>query len=612
MSEVAIRLQGLGKMYKLYHRPVDKVLDVFGLGRWLFWRQHGYQEFWALRDWTLEIAKGERVGIIGRNGAGKSTLLKIIAGNIAPTEGTLEIQGRIQALMELGTGFHPEFTGRQNIYAALVYQGLSPAQSREKVEEIIDFAELEEFIEQPIKTYSAGMYARLAFSTATAIKPEILIIDEVLGAGDAYFAGKCMERMRQLTEESGATVLFVSHDLSSVELLCTRCLWVERGRLQMDSLPQQVSRAYAAMVREREMLRLQARNAMVSVATMRSMRRQGHVLQMIVRFVHEGGTPAKIRDIGLRIPGFPRQAVRVGEPQDTALTYDAFILMDQHFSTWSAPGVDRLGSYRCLTDKGERSSAVVFNLAGLSQCQGLQLDWQWQGAESCYRVELFDGQIYRPLMHVEEGAVGAQRSHVDLPPEMIRDFLQRHGIVLAAASPHAAQQEAQQVEKPESVEASKKSEIFTGDILLETVKIVDAAGRERYLYQSFEPLRIVLRYRALQSLKGVEFVVCFHRMGQIILQSLSGLQSGGCLDLEAASCGSMVLHIPQLPFGRGTYLLSVGVFPALDHHSLDTEKTAYYLIDRQIELRVEQPEDIAMDLGLCRCETVWAHEPSGA
>ena len=217
MTELAIKIYNLGKMYKLYNNPADKVMDAFGVNHLLFWKKTYYQEFWALRGLDLEVKKGERLGIIGRNGAGKSTLLKIITGNVSPTEGTVEVKGRVQALMELGTGFHPEFTGRQNIRASLAYQGMSQSVISEKEEEIIDFSELEDFIDQPIKTYSAGMYARLAFSTATSVQPEILIIDEVLGAGDAYFAGKCVERMKKLTEQSGATVLFVSHDLGSVQ-----------------------------------------------------------------------------------------------------------------------------------------------------------------------------------------------------------------------------------------------------------------------------------------------------------------------------------------------------------------------------------------------------------
>lgn len=224
-NESAIEINGLGKMYKLYKNNSDKYKDAFKLN---FFKKDYYKEFWALRDINISINKGERVGLIGHNGAGKSTLLKTIIGRISPTEGSVRVNGKIQALLELGTGFHPEFTGRENIKAALMLVGCSYKQIDEMMDGIIDFAELEEYIDQPVKTYSAGMYARLAFSTATAIKPELLIIDEVLGAGDAYFSGKCVERMRSLTMDSGATVLFVSHDLASVQAICDRVIWPSR------------------------------------------------------------------------------------------------------------------------------------------------------------------------------------------------------------------------------------------------------------------------------------------------------------------------------------------------------------------------------------------------
>lgn len=260
MSDAAIRVENLSKMYKLYRRPADKVLDAFSLLRLFPGRRKTCQDFWALRDVSLKVEKGERLGLVGRNGAGKSTLLKIVTGNVSPTEGTINVCGNIQALMEMGTGFHPEFTGRQNIGASLAYQGFSAASIRAKEEEIIEFAELEDFIDQPTKTYSAGMYARLAFSTATSIEPDVLIVDEVLGAGDAYFTGKCFERMKNLAERRGATVLFVSHDLGSVQQMCNRVVWIERGQIVTDGNPLEVTKAYYASILRQEEERLKTRN----------------------------------------------------------------------------------------------------------------------------------------------------------------------------------------------------------------------------------------------------------------------------------------------------------------------------------------------------------------
>ena len=256
MSEAVIRLDQLSKMYRLYQRPIDKVLDVLGINRWLFWRKDYYRSFWALRNVNLQIRRGERVGLVGRNGAGKSTLLRIISETVNPTEGTRLIEGRVQALMTLGTGFHPEFTGLQNINAALAYHGLSDRQILDRTDDIVDFAELRDFIDQPVKTYSAGMYARLAFAVATSIEPDILIIDEILGAGDAYFYGKCVERMKRLTVDKGATVLFVSHDLPSVLSLCDRAIWLKNGQIVDDGEPLPVIQRYYAEVQREENSRL--------------------------------------------------------------------------------------------------------------------------------------------------------------------------------------------------------------------------------------------------------------------------------------------------------------------------------------------------------------------
>src|SRR5438132_6791645 len=185
MSEPAIRFRGVGKMYKIFPSRRDNLIDALGLPS-LRRRNSRYNEFWALRGIELEIARGDRLGIIGRNGAGKSTLLRLVTRNLPPTEGTVEVQGEVQALLEIGGGLHPEFTGRENIHASLSVQGLSRRAIEEATADIAAFTELGRFLDQPFKAYSQGMQARLAIAIATAVRPEILIVDEVLGAGDAY------------------------------------------------------------------------------------------------------------------------------------------------------------------------------------------------------------------------------------------------------------------------------------------------------------------------------------------------------------------------------------------------------------------------------------------
>ncbi|WP_066476358.1 ABC transporter ATP-binding protein [Bosea sp. WAO] len=255
MSETAIEVTNVSRVFRRYQHPRYRIMELFGLPI----PKSGYDEFQALGDINLTVNRGERVALIGRNGAGKSTLLSIICGRLLPSSGDVRVNGRIQALMELGTGFHPDFTARENVIATLAMNGITGRKARGMVDDVIDFAELEDFQDQPVKTFSAGMYARLAFSASTAIEPDILIIDEVLGAGDAYFASKSAERMRRLTIDTGATVLFVSHDMSSVERLCERAIWIDHGRSIMEGSALQVSKAYYASVLKYEEERLSVR-----------------------------------------------------------------------------------------------------------------------------------------------------------------------------------------------------------------------------------------------------------------------------------------------------------------------------------------------------------------
>jgi lipopolysaccharide transport system ATP-binding protein len=227
----AIRVRGLGKCYHIYNQPQDrlkqalvpKVLRLVGRPARAY-----YREFWALRDVNLEVARGEAVGIIGRNGAGKSTFLQIIAGTLAPTLGSVEVQGRVAALLELGSGFNPEFTGRENVWLNGSILGLNSDEIAARFDEIAGFADIGDFMDQPVKTYSSGMMVRLAFSVQTAVRPEVLIVDEALSVGDVFFQAKCMARMRQLLSD-GVTLLFVSHDTGTVRQLCSRAVLLDRG-----------------------------------------------------------------------------------------------------------------------------------------------------------------------------------------------------------------------------------------------------------------------------------------------------------------------------------------------------------------------------------------------
>jgi len=236
-KQLAINLREVSKIYKLHASQADQLIDVLGLHRLGIKTKSPYKEFAALTSISLEVPRGHRIGIVGRNGAGKTTLLKLICGNFAPTTGKVDVNGSVQALMNIGLGFHPEYTGRENVEASLQYNGLARDEYKNAMEGIVDFCELGDFLDQPFKTYSLGMQARLMFAAATAIKPDILIVDEVLGAGDAYFVAKSKARVQKLIE-AGCTMLLVSHSMQQILELCDEAIWLEKGSIKMrgDSL----------------------------------------------------------------------------------------------------------------------------------------------------------------------------------------------------------------------------------------------------------------------------------------------------------------------------------------------------------------------------------------
>src|ERR1044071_9064046 len=242
----ALGVENVSKQYRIYDRPADRLKESLTRGRL---RRH--REFWALRDVSFEIEAGTTVGIIGQNGCGKSTLLQIIAGTLTPTHGTVKYEGRISALLELGAGFDAEFTGVENVYMSASLMGLSRRETARIFPNIERFAEIGQLIYQPVKTYSSGMYIRLAFAIAASVEPDILIIDEALAVGDAVFQHRCLRRIKEL-HDRGTTVLFVSHDAAAIRALCSRAILMNQGRIVSQGEPADVLNQYQEIVMERE------------------------------------------------------------------------------------------------------------------------------------------------------------------------------------------------------------------------------------------------------------------------------------------------------------------------------------------------------------------------
>lgn len=237
--DIAVRAEGLGKCYKSYPDATGRLVELLSGGR-----AKRHTEKWAVQDISFDLSRGSALGVIGANGAGKSTLLKMITGITTPTTGRVEINGRLSSLLELGAGFHPSFSGRDNVFMNAAVMGIPKAQAKAQFDDIVAFADLGEYLEHPVRTYSSGMAMRLGFAVAMMANPDILILDEVLAVGDHAFQQKCMERISEI-RRSGTTVLFVSHAISQVRRICDRCLWVHDGRVVMAGDPTAVTDEYS-------------------------------------------------------------------------------------------------------------------------------------------------------------------------------------------------------------------------------------------------------------------------------------------------------------------------------------------------------------------------------
>ncbi|MHB9021047.1 MAG: ABC transporter ATP-binding protein [Halothiobacillus sp.] len=236
MTDISIRIDGLGKRFDMYVQPFDRLRDLFHREP-----KHG-RPFWALQDVTFECRAGETIGIIGRNGSGKSTLLQMLCGTLTPTTGTVQVQGRVAALLELGAGFNPEFTGLENVRLNAVILGLSPQQIEERIPAILEFADIGDFVHQPVKVYSSGMFLRLAFAVIAHVDADILVVDEALAVGDVVFVQKCMRFLRRFRERG--ILIFVSHDAGMVTGLCDRAIWLNQGQVMLQGEAADIVAAY--------------------------------------------------------------------------------------------------------------------------------------------------------------------------------------------------------------------------------------------------------------------------------------------------------------------------------------------------------------------------------
>lgn len=582
MSDHAIVIEGVGKTFRRFQHPGWRALDALGFGV----PKSRYDEFVALHDIDLKIRRGEKVALIGRNGAGKSTLLRVISGQMRADTGRVAICGSVQALMELGTGFHPDFTGVDNIRSSLAYQGVSPGSVGPLIDEIVEFTELEKFIERPVREYSAGMYARLAFAVATSVTPDVLIIDEILGAGDAYFVGKCIQRMKSLTTQ-GATVLFVSHDMSAVQLLCDRGVWIERGTVRADGDVLAVSKAYLASVREDEELRMRARSLSLSKSALASDAMRSEIA--IYRLLGEGGQP-------------PRHPAAVAEIRfgDDARTLGSIVahesgsasrfIFERGATNWSSAE---------LVDG--RTSRKFGRYGGKYLHAPWQIDWSGAGnaarwmeidllpsASDVLMLEFFDEQQqkYVPLAQIGRGAgAGGWQTHrVALPDRLA-----------PAPLPSAASLDLQALHPDDRY--------GDGPIKITAFGFISDEQERRHTLISGETAMAVIAYAAEAPVADPVAVVAVYRPDGTCALQVSSNRSGLALG-KVSGEGQITVVFSPLLLGPGDYIASVALFRELNIASRH-EPEAYDLHDRCYALRVLPPPGIGVEIGIVNQPASW-------
>jgi ABC-type polysaccharide/polyol phosphate transport system ATPase subunit len=529
MSDWVIRARDLSKVYRLYARPHHRLLDVVGL-----MRSKRYHEHAALDGVSVEIRRGEKIVLIGRNGAGKSTFLKLVTKVIPPTSGELEVKGRVQALLQIGTGFHPDFTGRQNVYAYLAQLGISGREAEAKIAEIIDFAEIEEYIDQPTKTYSTGMGARLMFATSTAITPDVLVLDEILGVGDAYFAQKSFERMRTLCEAEGTTLLLVTHDVYSALRIASRVIWIDRGRVLMDGDGPAIVNAYEDSIRLQEEHRLR-------------LKKQQHLQQSTGM-----GKPPKRLLVEIH--------AKDARPQRSPVFFSRVGLCQGERLLAELPlGADAF------------AEAAPSHLQREATCWGEATSWQ---GRACRPMLNYGSPFHKVAGWLEMPSdVADKDAQLELVLDYgseeacelsLRAFFGEGGVDLGRVRTTPGVWTRQVSRLAESAasnslvpEINTSGVLGTGRIVVEDVTVLDADGRPSHFVRHGEPITLAIDYRIVdpQIREHAQVVVAFHGGGVPTACRLTSREL--FFDATRAPRGRILLHVSRLALGRGTYQLTV-------------------------------------------------------
>jgi lipopolysaccharide transport system ATP-binding protein len=562
VSDVVIRAVDLRKVYRLYAKPSYRFRDMFGL---LGHKPSAYTEHAALDGINLEIGRGEKVAIIGRNGAGKSTFLKLVTKVIQPTSGILEVTGHVYALLQIGTGFHPDFTGRQNVYAYLAQLGITGRQADRHCADVIEFAELEEYIDQPVKTYSTGMAVRLMFAASTVISPELLVLDEVLGVGDAYFANKSFLRMKELCESSGTTLLLVTHDIYSAINLCERVVWIDRGRVLIDGDGPRVVKAYEDSIRHQEEKRLRAKKRERARMALTQPRRSV-VVEIFAKNNVPQPCPVQFRQIALLADDAELTRAVL---DDTAFDEELPSHLVREGTCWGEWSNHERRDVRSFLNYGSpfhKVAAVLdlprdFNRAATK----LKAVFEYYAQENCSLGA-------RWFIDGAEESLGAL-------PEIAGEWV-RH-----VAAPC-------QTDERASVDAlGAVGRQGTGVVVIDDVRAVGVNGEERHQFEHGHPFELIVActindpdFRQL-----VQVQIAFHKDGLQVVQRVLGRR----IDLGGPDAGKVVLrmYLDALPLAVGNYSVTVMI---VEDGYFDRPQHVFYSINSGVYASVARVMDISV------------------
>lgn len=583
MSDIAISVTNLSKSFRRFNHPGWRALGALGMPV----PSSRYDIFPVLQDINIEIKRGEKVALIGRNGAGKSTMLRLVSGQMRPDAGGVLVKGQVQALMEMGTGFHPDFTGVENIRSALAFQGLSPAKVADYIEEIADFTELDDFLHRPVKEYSSGMYARLAFAVATSITPEILIIDEVLGAGDAYFMGKSIQRMKELTGR-GATILFVSHDMGSVQLLCDRGIWLDRGRMREDGPLLPVSKAYLASIRDEEERRVKARSMSLTKKQAGQLLDPAKATSLLRLIGVEGGAPKTPTAVAAIRYGSANGQLGELRPGIAAGDGSGPIVDPEHMN-WKADQM--LADKPCwlFADYGGRyvhaPVQIVWPL-GRHTDPWVEIEYRITGDQTV-QLEQFNPETQTYQVCASMGSAQA-------------DGWQILRVPLRTSSEERDPAAALLEDLPELTPVDRYG---SGEIRLAGFGFFDSQGMQRHTLVTGDPAFAVLSYQAARPVHGVVPVIAVYKPdGTCAMQLIATLSGRSFAELKDS--GGIRVDIDPLHLGPGDYLVSVALFKEMNLAS-SIEPDAYDLHDRCYALKVLPPIGIQVEIGTVNQPAVW-------